>query len=391
MGREIKNKNISTDSVESSVLMRSANVEITQSARAWQELSEKYGVPVSEIRYIDLNRSGVTLPDREVKVGYRARFVTTGDTGISTWFALPVRGEGDTNFSASSGHLKFRDNVFAHIGQIFLDTCDVSYQRGPKLLNLNSRSRGSCGGCTACVHNYKDLYDETVLKDQLRLVTRGDIKAFFDDKEQNGLNVALLQQIAVVTGLFGSETAVVEHMKIIAEVVKSRGFNGELMYFGCEVNNAEALKELAKLGKFALIYAIDNFTKRDELLARKKSLITIGAARATLDRAKNHGIDTTFAYIAGIDSLREMKEGVEILKGSINRFPVINIFQVQTPGQLSAMDSEAKKLEYYVEARKILEGAFHETELTPRRWENYRPLWYETYNGRKLPNNTFGN
>lgn len=381
---------IPTNSIEPSQLMRYGGVEITQSATGWQVLSDEYGVPVSEIRYIDLNRSGVRLPNNEVKISYRARFIAKMGLGENTrtWFALPVRGEDDTYFSASDGYLRFQDQAFASIGQIYLDTCDVSYQRGPKLLNLNSRSRGSCGGCTACVHNYKELYDTTVLRDQQRLTTRNDIEAFFDQKEAVGLDIASLQQIAVVTGLFGKETAVVEHMRMIAETVRPRGFAGELMYFGCEVNSEEALRQLSQLGKFALIYAIDNFTKREELLARRKSLISIDTARDTLARAHQYGIDTTFAYIAGIDGLSAMEQGFNALSDSINRFPVVNIFQVQTPGQLSAMDLEAKRLEYYVKTRNILEGILAETGLTPRRWENYRPLWYEVYNGQALPNNT---
>lgn len=383
---------ISTHSIDPSQLMRTGNVEITRLAETWQQLSGEYGIPVSEIRYIDFNRSGVCLPNKEVRIGYRARFIATiGLDYTPTWFALPVRGEGDSYFSASDGYLRFQNDVFASIGQIFLDTCDISYQRGPHLLNLNSRSRGNCSGCTACVHNYKDLYDETVLKDRQRLTTRKDIEAFFDQKEASGLDIASLQQIAVVTGLFGQETAVIEHMKMIAETVKPRGFTGEFMYFGCEVNSEEALRQLSQLGEFVLIYAIDNFTRREELLARRKSLISIYTARDTLDKAHKYGIATAFAYIAGIDSLPEMEKGFKALKGSISRFPVVNIFQVQTSGQLSAMDSEAKKLEYYVKARTTLERVLTETGLTPRRWENYRPLWYEIYNGQQLPGNTFGN
>lgn len=391
MHQEKIGRYIPTNSVNPSQLMRSGSIEITRSTETWQQLSNQYGVPTSEIQYIDFNRCGVLLPNDEVRIGYRARFIAIMDSEkTSTWFALPVRGEGETYFLAGEGQLKFQDTVLARVGQIFLDTCDVSYQRGPNLLNLNSRSRGSCGGCTACVHNYKDLYDATVLRDRQKLSSRKGMGAFFDQKEAAGLDIASLQQIAVVTGLFGKESAVVDHMKMIAETVKPRGFTGELMYFGCEVNSEEALKQLAELGKFTLIYAIDNFTKRAELLARRKSLITIDAVRDTLDRANKQGLGTTFAYISGIDSLQEMEKGFNILRGSINRFPIVNIFQIQTPGQLSAMDSEAKKLDYYVKARTTIEGILAETGLTPRGWENYRPLWYKTYNGQPLPNNAFG-
>src|SRR5699024_6339733 len=106
-------------------------------------------------------------------------------------------------------------------------------------------------GCKACIHNYHQFYDNTVIKDKQALITKKDIEEFFDEKN---LDVSQLVQIAVVTGLFRGEENVVSHMKLVNEVAKERGFKGELMYFGCEVNSDGALKELANLGTFSLIY-----------------------------------------------------------------------------------------------------------------------------------------
>jgi len=378
--------------VDSSELLSRGGIEIIRSPDDFFRLSERYSVPVPEIRYIDLNRTGIFLPNAEVRVGYRARFITGSDDlrRKKTWFALPVRSERDSAYRVRNGGLYFNDERIAEIGRVDLDTCDVSYQRGPNLINLNSRSRGSCGGCHACVHNYKNLYDGTVLKDQAQLITKDQIETFFKDKEKNGLDISELQQIAVVTGLFGSEADVVEHMEKIDAVVQPKGFNGELMYFGCEVNSDEALRRLSRLGKFSLIYAIDNFTKRSKILAERKSVITIEGAKDTLNRAKKQGIETTFAYIIGIDDLDSMKNGFEFLMDSITRFPVINIYQIQTEGQLKIMDKAARSLEFYVKGRIILEKLFRDKEMLPRRWENYRPLWYDFFDGRPLPANTFG-
>ena len=251
------NREIIIPNLSESLKLINNGIEITQRKSDWSELSSKYEMPIKEIELIDFNRSGVCLPGNEVKVGFRVRFVSleSDDKKNGTWFALPVRRQEDTNFLANNGELSFQDEVLAHIWPLMLDTCDTSYQRGPKLLNLNSRSRSNCGGCKACVHNYKDLYDGTVLKDQQKLVSKEDISDFFNKKEINGLKINELKQIAVVTGLFGSESAVVEHMKSVNEVVKQKGFKGELMYFGCEVNSEAALEELANLGNFSLIYA----------------------------------------------------------------------------------------------------------------------------------------
>lgn len=238
----------------------------------YEELSEKFNIKLLEIIQIDLNRSGIFLKEGEVKEDFRVRFKGQILDDYETWYALPVRSEQDTPFSISKGNIYFKDKKIGTTGNLMLDTCETSYQRGPHLLNLNSRSRSNCGGCKACIHSYRKLYDATVIKDQVALETREDIKNFFDSQN---IDVSKLVQIAVVTGLFKSEENVVNHMKLIYEVVKEYGFRGELMYFGCEVNSEEALKELASLGKFSLIYALDNFSKRNTLLSKTKSLITI--------------------------------------------------------------------------------------------------------------------
>ena len=288
---------------------------------------------------------------------------------------------------ACNGNIYLFDAIIGSFDELRLDTCESSYQRGPHLLNLNSRSRSNCGGCRACVHNYHDFYDSTVIKDNTPLKTKDDINSFFDKKN---IDVEKLIQIAVVTGLFHGEKNVLEHMNLVNEVAKSRGFNGELMYFGCEVNSPDALKELASIDNFKLIYALDNFTRRDSLLAKTKSLITLDKANETLCKAKKLGIKTTISYIAGIDGLRDLENGFTLLKDSFTSFPVINIYQIQNNDQAKILNNEARELEYYILSRKYLEEIFHDSEMKPKRWENYRPLWYDYYENERVLDNSYG-
>ncbi|MDR2524396.1 MAG: hypothetical protein LBC95_02540 [Candidatus Nomurabacteria bacterium] len=362
-------------------------IEVTQNVDYWREISERYGVRSSEVAMIDFNRSGLCLPNNEVRQDFRVRFRGKFFDGNQSWYALPVRGAEDTNFSAVFGELYFGNDVIGTTDELMLDTCEASYQRGPNLLNLNSRSRSNCGGCQACVHNYKNLYDETVIKDDLSLKTLGDVQDFFDSRK---LDVSGLKQIAVVTGLFSGEENVVEHMKIVNCAAKKRGFTGELMYFGCEVNSEKALDELAQIDNFALVYALDNFTKRESLLVKTKSLISVEDIKRTLDVAKSKGIQTTVSYIAGIDQVFEIGNGFMELKDSLTRFPVVNIYQIQTPGQAKIIAENARGLEYYIQSRVLLENIFADKNMRPRRWENYRPLWYDYYSDEKLPSNSYG-
>lgn len=373
--------------VSTELLHNKFGMEITRTEEEWVELGEEYNISPSEIAQIDLNRSGIYLPNNEVIENFRVRFKGNIFNGNESWYALPVRSSTDTLFAATSDKLYFGSTEIGEASELMLDTCESSYQRGPHLLNLNSRSRSNCGGCKACVHDYKKLYDETVIKDNVSLRTEDDIEKFFDDKK---IDIPRLKQIAVVTGLFGSENNVVEHMKIVDSVVKRRGFSGELMYFGCEVNSEKALDELSKIDNFALVYAIDNFTKRDKLLNKTKSLITIDEAKNTLDRAKIRGIETTVAYVSGIDPVVDMGEGFLKIRDSLTRFPIINIFQIQTSGQAEILDESARSLEYFAQSRVILENIFANTGFRPKRWENYRPLWYRNFGNETLKKNSYG-
>lgn len=353
----------------------------------YERLSEKYNLEISEIILMDLNRCGIHLPNNEVRVDFRVRFKANILDSYNSWYALPVRNMEDTPFMAKDGNIYLLGEIIGKYDELRLDTCESSYQRGPHLLNLNSRSRSNCGGCKACVHNYHNFYDSTVIKDNTPLKTKDDINRFFDSKN---IDVVNLVQIAVVTGLFHGERNVLDHMNLVHEVASERGFNGELMYFGCELNSDDGLKEFANINNAKLIYALDNFTKRDILLAKTKSLITIEKAKETLDKAKDLGVKTTISYISGIDSLKEVLSGFTLLRNSFNAFPVINIYQIQNQDQANILNEDARELEYYILSRLKLEEIFHNTGLKPKRWENYRPLWYDYYENERVEDNAYG-
>ncbi len=374
----------------SSVLVAN-DVQITSEIGEWYSLASKYGVSLQEIGLIDFNRTGVCLDDNDVRVGFRTRFNgTLFYNNDLSWFALPVRSYEDSNFHIKNGKVFFEKFQIGTIDKPVLDTCDTSYQRGKKLLNLNSRSRSNCAGCKACVHNDKTLYDNTVIKDKHELRAAVDIDDFFFSKEKLGIKVEELDQIAVVTGLFSNEQEVLEHMSSVYDVATKYGFHGELMYFGCQLMSAHALREFSKLGKTAIVFAIDNFTERKKNLSKAKSDLSLDDFYMSMSVAKSYGIETTFAYIAGVDDLSAITENFNRFFNVCTRFPVVNIFQIQTNLQAQALHDDAKTLEYYIQARLIIEKIFKNSTMRPRRWENYRPLWYREFGDECLDVKAYG-
>ena len=376
--------------MQNSVLVKNG-VNITTDTGEWYALSTKYSLSPQEIGLIDFNRTGVCLDDNDVRVGFRTRF--NGSIFYPndlSWFALPVRSPEDSHFHIQNGKLMFDSFQIGVIDEPVLDTCDTSYQRGKRLLNLNSRSRSNCAGCKACVHNDKSLYDDTVIKDKHELLTAQDIDDFFHKKEQLGVKIAELDQIAVVTGLFKDENDVLSHLTDVYNVAKKYGFHGELMYFGCQLTSSAALKAFSQLGKTAIVFAIDNFTKRKKNLSKTKSDLSLEELFAAMSVARSYGTETTFAYIVGVDSLKAIAEYFAYFLNVCTRFPVVNIFQIQTDLQAQVLDEEAKNLEYYIQARQIIEDIFKYSGMRPRRWENYRPLWYREFGGESLDVKPYG-
>jgi len=111
------------------------------------------------------------------------------------------------------------------------------------------------------------------------------------------------------------------------------------------------------------------------MLKNIKGKMTIDNAKNILSKAKDNGFNTTFSYILGIESISAMKMLFKEVLPFINRFPIINIFQVHK-GQEKLRHPKAWKIDYYMKARKILEEMFMNTNMKPRPWENYRSLWY---------------
>lgn len=63
---------------------------------------------------------------------------------------------------------------------------------------------------------------------------------------------------------------------------------------------------------------------------------------------------------------------------------------MQTIEQSSILDNNVKSLEFYIKSRIEIEKIFKDTGMRPKRWKNYRPLWYKYFSDEILPNNSYG-
>jgi hypothetical protein len=103
-----------------------------------------------------------------------------------------------------------------------------------------------------------------------------------------------------------------------------------------------------------------------------------------LFRSLKHNFSTKYLYIVGLDDLDTMRHGIEVLEKSVNRIPLFQVMQNYVEEHENQRVSEAKSITYYLEARKMIETIFKDREFKPRSWENYRGLFYTSYQDEDL-------
>lgn len=101
--------------------------------------------------------------------------------------------------------------------------------------------------------------------------------------------------------------------------------------------------------------------------------------KGILEKSKKHGFSTNYLYIVGLDELGVMKSGIAELFPYLNRMPIYQIMQNYVESHENQRVDDAKGFEYYLIARKIIEEQYKNTNFMPRSWENYRSLFYSTY------------
>lgn len=343
-------------------------------------------IPISEIIFCEFNRRGIGLELSQVPITHRARFLCRDIfSNKLMYFALPVRERSETQFWIDKDNkLRFDSAILGQTTNLEEDTCDCSYfRKDKKIFNFNSHRRGECHGCVFCIHNY----DITILNDQEEITGKNQIHNFLKIVlgRNNIQDLSRLEQIAVVTGLFGEEELVVKHIADIRSIASGMNFSGSIFYLGCELKSKAALDEVKNYGPFSLCYSLDCLTQRSRRLTAIKRDTDVSSISQILAYGNSIGLETTFSYIVGLDPLEDLSQGIGEIGKYVNRFPIVNIYQTQHPSQKKILTPEANSLAYYISARKIFESVFHGTKMRPHNWENYRSLWYHYFRGEFIP------
>ena len=111
-------------------------------------------------------------------------------------------------------------------------------------------------------------------------------------------------------------------------------FNGSINYIGSQLRDYDKIKMLSnEIDDFGLYLTIEKFLDREKFMRPEKASLTIDKAKELLEYCSSLGLTTTFLYILGLEDLETIEHYFNYLKGSINKFPIIQVFQNYTPYQ----------------------------------------------------------
>lgn len=347
--------------------------------------SNNYSVPLEDILFLDFSLSGIEFSLSYPRI--RFKFVPEHKSWFQDsiqreiknyFFALPT--SSTSTYRIENKRLTINGRALGRVGKVEEDTCDSSYlRRKGTVLVFNPLSKSLCHGCKFC-HTIKQTP-----KDRKFLITKDEVRNFFRNwlDSQNLIDLSHLIQVSIVTGCFGSEKKVVEYLKMVRGILAHFGFEGVLFYYGSEITTGKNLEQLKQINPFTLCLSVECFADRSIILRSMKGKLTFEDIKRILGKARDYGFGVRFSYILGIEPLEVMEFNFVRLIPHINAFPVINVFQTHRR-QEDLRFHGAREIEYYLEARKIIEGIFMNTTMRPNPWENYRSLWHLNFGKEQL-------
>jgi hypothetical protein len=339
-----------------------------------QKLSQDFDIPLEDILLIGINLAGVKaeMPDQRIRFKIKLR-------NLKEWFYMGICVNiGKTPFYIKKNNLYIQNEKIGKIAEVENDTCDTTYlRRNNTSINLNSNCRSGCFGCKFCGTYKQDADDKVLLLDFKKLENK--FSCTFSGKVKNILEICLC------TGCFKDEEEVIQHLLMIRNWCETKKIDPRIKYIGSQITEKKNLNLIQnKIPKFSYYLTIECFNRRNFMLRNSKARVSLEKAQHLMNYSTKIGLNTTFLYILGLDSISSISRHFKKYAKSINRFPIVNLMQIYYKGQEELRHKEADQIEYYLKARKIIEKIFIKSKLRPELWENYRGLWYTKFDKENL-------
>lgn len=329
-----------------------------------QNLAQHYCLPEIEVISLALNLLGV----RTNYPHQRVRFTLVSEKGR---LLFSVENTSKSPLEVMDGRLFIAGSHSGYmVNDLVEDRCEVIYTRkNGSVISFNPNNRSSCSGCLFC---YQPASNDT------KKINTGSLLSYFKEWMNNNRlsSLSQIEQLSLVTGCFQEETAAVDYLINIRQSLLSLGFDKEILYLGI-IKNPTNIKMLSQIKPFNLVYTIECFDNRRNIL-RSSKCVDLDKLAMLMDVAMGYGINTSFSYIVGLDPLESIRDYFELFKTHIDVFPLVSIYQTDSRRQ-TIRTSKANHLDYYLQSRKIIQDVFAESHLRPNGWNNHRSLWRTCY------------
>ncbi|MEM4461128.1 MAG: hypothetical protein QXY70_03270 [Nanopusillaceae archaeon] len=344
------------------------------------EYSSDFDIPPTDVFLIALNTCGARseLNFLRVRSYIIPRFVNT------KFYLMICLNTTNSPFYLKDSQIYLNDEFVGKLIKLEEDPAELCYFRKKnRVLVLNTNDRTSCiGKCAFCGSLFqKPRYN-------LKIIKFKELLSFFENIEKiSGTKFSKLESINLCTGLFETEKKLVRHILDIYSAAKTLGFDGEIAYIGTQIRSKKSLNKIStKIPKFYYLFALETLEKKN-LIDRRKRICNsyyLDNVIRFLKKLKKYNFQISILYVLGLDSLPVIEEAFYKIKKYLTRFPVINLFQAYHPIHENLRHPQARKLDYFLKARKVFEKIFSSTDMRPNLWENYRGLWYTTFGKEEI-------
>ena len=347
--------------------------ESAVSLAAVENLASKFRVPVGDVLLIGINLFGINSGLGRHRARIQVRLAMNPQV---VWQVIVPLNAAGSPFALDGDELRLSGVCIGQVRRVDADEAVGGYFRdGGRAATLNPNARSRCVGCAFCPNTLEAAADPRMAEDR----GLAELLTALGEQHPSG-DLAQLEEVTVSTGCFEREQAAVDHLVSLRSVLTQFGIGARIGFLTSVIRSRAGFAALSEqVAPFVLRLTAECFTRRELLLKASKARLQVENMPSVLREARDAGLGTSFTYIVGLDDLDALRSGVEALAPYTSEFPNFQVYQAHNQIMAGLRTAGAERLEFYLQARAVIEDLMGATGLRPAAWEGYRPLWYFSF------------